>query len=70
MSVRYLKEAFQENSFTIREKQFVLIREIRGHAFDLRSSAFICGDWVCYRKMLPFIQQPEALKRSGLGHFF
>jgi len=39
MSVRYLKEAFQENSFTIREKQFVLIREIRGQAFpDPRTS--------------------------------
>jgi hypothetical protein len=33
MSVRYMKEEFTENSFRIRERQFVLIREIRGHAF-------------------------------------
>src|SRR2546423_1091160 len=37
---------------------------IRAHQ---RKSAAI---WVSYRKMLPFFQQPETLRRSGLGYFF
>jgi hypothetical protein len=36
---------------------------------DPCSSAKICGDGVCYRKMLPFFQQPKMLKRSAFGHF-